>query len=84
MTFKVLTNDVGPNRYSMLTSIVAPSIERAMRKAQKKYADIPVDPDRRDQTLRILILKSNQLHLHDGQTGVIKPELQAQVIELRP
>ncbi len=70
MTFKVFTNDVGPNQYSAFKRIEAASQDEADERAAKLTQMLPTDPRRNDQTLRVLaILETRTDMMPDGQTG---------------
>jgi hypothetical protein len=81
MKFRVMSNDVGPHQYSGLADIEAKSVSEAKYKAGVEYADLPIDPRRRDKTLRLLVLPHDKFHLHSGTTAKIKPEAGCYVLE---
>lgn len=82
MKYRIMSNDVGPNAYSALAPVEAETLAEAKRKAVRRFGNLPTDPDRRDQTLRLLVIPESRLYLHDGQTGKIKAEAQQYVEEI--
>lgn len=54
--FWVGSNDVGPHGFSGLGEIEASSLDDAKQKAEKKFGGLPVDPRRRDKTLRLAVV----------------------------
>ena len=75
MKFRVCSNDVGPHGYSGLADIMAVSLAAAKRKAGAKFASLPVDPRRRDKTLRLAVIPISELEDIPGGTspGGLRP-----------
>ena len=85
MKYRILTNDCGPHRYSCFKVIEAASQAEANRKAIKLTQDLPIDPRRKDPTLRVVALPFDY-ELEDGtdpRGGRIPDDFNGGVIEFR-
>lgn len=68
MKFWVGSNDVGPNGYSGLSDINAPDLDKAKRLAAFMFNKLPVDPRRKDKTLRLAIVPWIEIDTIHGGT----------------
>jgi hypothetical protein len=77
MKWRVFTNDVGPNAYSALGEISAPSLREAKAEAKRRCSGLIMD----NAGLKILVLPDERKALFpDGQTGKIKREARAFIV----
>ena len=56
MTYRILSNDVGPHQYSGLVDISADTLAEAKAEAERRFSDLPVNRGRKDRTLRLCVL----------------------------
>jgi hypothetical protein len=69
MTFWIGSNDVSPHGFSGLREIIAASLDEAKQKAKREYGNLPVDPRRKDKTLRLAVVPRNEMSRIPGGTS---------------
>ena len=76
--FWVGSNDVGPHGFSGITDTYAENLDEAKRWAKARFHDFPVDPRRRDKTLRLAVVPwDRSLELPGGTSPgglLVEPE----------
>jgi hypothetical protein len=69
MKFWIGSNDVGPHGFSGLTYINAASLDEAKQKAEIRFGGLPIDPRRKDKTLRLAIVPESEMASIPGGTS---------------